>query len=99
MGIFISFLLFKVIETFDWEQKEKLNRLKNHRIASEVRRKLGLEIHDNIIQGLYAAGLEVEYVMLNKIGEKTKEILEEVKIDLNDTIGKTREFISHSSYK
>ena len=97
VGIFISFLLYKVIETFDWEQKEKLNRLKNHRIASEVRRKLGLEIHDNIIQGLYAAGLKVEYVMLNKNQEKTKEILEEVKIDLNHTIGKTREFISHSS--
>ena len=80
VGVFISFLLYKVIETFDWDQKEKLNRLKKHRIASEVRRKLGLEIHDSIIQGLYAAGLKVEYVMLNKNSEKTKEILEEVKL-------------------
>ncbi|WP_428911571.1 sensor histidine kinase [Niallia sp. Krafla_26] len=97
VGIFISYLLYKVVETFDWEQKEKLNRLKKHRISSEVRRRLGLEIHDSIIQGLYAAGLKVEYVMLNKNGEKTNEILEEVKIDLNHTIEKTREFISHSS--
>ena len=46
-------------------------------------------------KGLYAAGLKVEYVMLNKNAEKTKEILEEVKLDLNQTIEKTREFISH----
>ena len=40
-----------------------------------MRRKLGLEIHDNIIQGLYAAELKVEKVMLNKDQEKTKEFL------------------------
>jgi len=51
--------LIKVIDTFGWEQKEKLNRLEKHRIASEERRKLGLEIHDSIIQSLYAAGLKV----------------------------------------
>ena len=28
VGIFINFLLYKVIETFDWEQKETLNTLK-----------------------------------------------------------------------
>lgn len=59
VGITINVLLIKVIDTFGWEQKEKLNRLEKHRIASEERRKLGLEIHDSIIQSLYAAGLKV----------------------------------------
>lgn len=97
VGIVITYLLIKVIDTFSWEQNEKLKQLEEHRIASEERRKLGLEIHDSIIQGLYASGLKVEYLILNKDESKTKIILEEVKRDLNNTIDKTREFISSSA--
>lgn len=97
VGITINFLLIKVIDTFGWEQREKLNRLENHRIASEERRKLGLEIHDSIIQRLYAAGLKVEYLIKNKAKDKELDILEEIKVDLNNTIIKTREFLSSST--
>jgi signal transduction histidine kinase len=97
VGIIIMILLNKVIETFDWEQKEKLNRLEKHRIASEERRKLGLEIHDSIIQSLYAAGLKLEYCLINKDQDKTESLLVEIKSDLNQTIAKTREFISKST--
>ncbi|MGE4272995.1 MAG: sensor histidine kinase [Desulfitobacterium sp.] len=97
VGIIVMYLLVKVIETFSWEQDEKLRKLEEHRIASEERRKLGLEIHDSIIQGLYASGLKVEYLILNKDENKTKSILEEVKRDLNHTIEKTREFITSSA--
>ncbi len=97
VGLIISFLLIKVIDTFGWEQKERLNRLQNHRIASEERRNLGLEIHDSIIQGLYAAGLKVEYLTKNKVGENSLFLLEEVKTDLNNTIDKTREFLTSTA--
>jgi len=40
-------LLVKVFETFSWEQEERLRKLEKHKIASEERRKLGLEIHDS----------------------------------------------------
>lgn len=97
VGLAINFLLIKVIDTFGWERREKLNRLQNHRIASEERRKLGLEIHDSIIQGLYAAGLKVEYLMQNKAEGKIENILKEIKIDLNNTIEKTREFLTSTT--
>lgn len=97
VGLVINYLLIKVIDTFSWEQEERLRRLEKHRIASEERRKLGMEIHDSVIQGLYAAGLKVEYLSMNKNGDKTRDILEEVKRDLNDTIDKTREFISSNA--
>lgn len=97
VGITINFLLIKVIDTFGWEQKEKLNRLEKRRIASEERRKLGLEIHDSIIQSLYAAGLKVEYLMKNKSEDKIEPMLKEIKTDLNNTIDKTREFLSSST--
>lgn len=97
VGIFINILLIKVIDTFGWEQKEKIKRLEEHRITSEARRKLGFEIHDGIIQGLYAAGLKIEYLMKNDVEYKRKALLVEIKNDLNNTIEKTREFLSSST--
>lgn len=97
VGIRIAFLLIKVIDTFDWEQREKIRRLEKQRIAQEERRKLGLEIHDSIIQGLYGAGLKVEYLMKIKSEEKSDNVLQEIKSDLNETIMKTREFVAAST--
>jgi len=97
IGFVIIFFLMKVIETFSWEQEEKLSRLEKLKIASEERRKLGIELHDSIIQKLYSVGLKIEYLSKNKNGDRTKDILEEIKKDLNDTIKKTREFISSNA--
>lgn len=97
VGLIINYLLMKVIDTFRWEQEVQIKKLEKHRIASEERRKLGLEIHDGIIQSLYAAGLKIEFLMLNNENNKSKNLLEEVRNDLNNTIDKTREFLSSSS--
>lgn len=97
IGLVINYLLIKVIETFSWEQEEKLKKLEKHKIASEERRKLGMEIHDSIIQSLYAAGLKVEYLLINKNTDQTSHVLNTVKADLNNTIDKTREFISSTA--
>lgn len=94
IGFVILYLLIKVIDTFSWEQEEKLGQLERFKIAVKERRKLGLEIHDSIIQELYAAGLKIEYLSMNKDEDKKRDILEEIKIDLNNAIKKTREFIS-----
>lgn len=97
VGLIINFLLSKVLETFRWEQEGKLARLEKDRIASEERRKLGLEIHDSIIQGMYAVGLKVEYLSIKSTDESSKDMLGHIKSELNDTIDKTREFISSST--
>ena len=98
IGIRLIYLLSKVMQTFGWEQQEKLKQLRQQKVIDEERRKLGLEIHDGIIQNLYASGLQLEYVLKNfHLELQTKELLEEIKIDLGKTIKKTREFISKSS--
>lgn len=97
VGIIIIFLLMKVIDTFGWQQREKLNRLQKQRVSYEERRKLGLEIHDSIIQSLYAAGLKVEFLIKSNLEERMIKILQEIKMDLNNTIDNTREFISSTS--
>ncbi|MCC5911751.1 MAG: hypothetical protein JJT76_15110 [Clostridiaceae bacterium] len=97
VGIGINILLIRVIETFGWEQKEKLKQLQKRRITDKERRKLGLEIHDSIIQSIYAANLKLQCLINNNTQEEAHELLQEIKIDLGDTIRKTREFISTTS--
>ena len=96
VGFVIYLLLIKVIDTFRWEQEKKLSQLEKLKIASEERRKMGLEMHDSILQGLYAVGLKIEYLAINKNGDKTRNLFEEAKSDLNNTINKIREFITTS---
>ncbi|MEL1134086.1 ATP-binding protein [Desulfitobacterium sp. THU1] len=98
IGIGVIYLLSKVMQTFGWEQKEKLKQLQQQKIIDEERSKLGLEIHDGIIQNIYAASLKLQYVLDNTTQEtKTTELLQEIKLDLGDTIKKTREFISKTT--
>lgn len=95
VGFIINYSLIKVIDTFSWEQEERLFQLEKLRIASEERRKLGLEIHDGIIQQLYAIGLKIEYLSRYKEDKASAiNILEEVKVNITATINKIREFIS-----
>lgn len=94
VGVMVNSLLIKVIDTFGWEQKERLKRLEEHRITSEARRKLGIELHDGIIQDLYGLGLKIEYLMKNP---DDKDLLSQIKKDINNAINKTRNFISSST--
>jgi len=102
VGFVIYYLLIKVIDTFSWEQEEAMKRLEQQRIANEERRKLGLELHDSIIQDLYATGLKLDYLSKNCKSnqldnpEQTEcqRLMREIKQDLNSNIEKIREFIS-----
>lgn len=94
VGIMINRILIKVIDTFGWEQKERLKRLEEHRISSEARRKLGIELHDGIIQDLYGVGLKIECLMKNT---SDNDLLNQIKNDINNAISKTRNFLSTST--
>lgn len=94
VGLLINYLLIKVIDTFSWEQEERLRKLETHKIASEERKRLSIEIHDNIIQSLYAAGLKLEFILINTDEKKLSEKLNDIKDDLNNTIDKTRKFMT-----
>ncbi len=97
VGIALSLLLVRVTQTFSWEQREKLRQLQNDALASEERRKLGMELHDNILQRLYSTGLRVEYLLKKGDDEHRTEGLNEIKRDLNSTISTVRKFLESST--
>ncbi len=99
IGIGIVYVLVQVINTFEWEQKEKMKKLEQQKIAYEERKKLGLEVHDSIIQSMYASTLKLRF-LLRKNENRSEQVtntLQEVITDLGDAISKTREFISEST--
>ena len=97
VGIALSLLLVRVTQTFSWEQREKLRQLQNDALASEERRKLGMELHDNILQRLYSTGLRVEYLLKKGDDEQRAEGLNEIKRDLSSTISTVRKFLESST--
>lgn len=94
VGFIINYLLIQVIDTFSWQQEARMLNLEKHRIASEERRKLGLEIHDGLIQELYALGLKIEYLASFHDQPAARDTFDQIKASITNTINKTREFIS-----
>ena len=92
-AIFITILFILVIDIFRLETKQKLARLSRQYAAGQERRKLGRELHDIIIQNLFASGLNVENLIENTHDEQNIEILLNIKSNLNETISLVRGFI------
>lgn len=97
VGVVINYLLVKVVDTFRWQQEERIRKLEQDKAASSERSRLSLEIHDSIIQMMYAAGLKLEYLLINKDETGLKDKLGEIRDNLNLTIEKTRELMTSSS--
>lgn len=96
-GFAINYLLIKVMDTFSWEQEARMQQLEQSRIAAEERRKMGLEIHDGIIQDLYAMGLKLEYLSTGQGSAAGRDILDEVKGNLSASIDKIRDCITSNA--
>ncbi len=97
-GFAINYLLIKVMDTFSWEQEARMQQLEQSRIAAEERRKMGLEIHDGIIQDLYAMGLKLEYLSTGQGSAAGRDILDEVKGNLSASIDKIRDCITSNAW-
>lgn len=95
IGLLINYLLVRVISTFSWEQEAHLKELEAHKIITEERRKISTEIHDSIIQSLYAVGLKLEYLLMTN--DKMLSSIQEIKKDLNTTIEQTRSLMTSTA--
>lgn len=98
-AIGITVLFLGVVEIFRWETDQRIALLTEQRAASQERKKLGKELHDGIIQTLFATGLYVESLSDASKDPDTVEGLHNIKSNLNDVIMKVREFIGKVSTK
>ncbi len=91
----IAYLIIRGSEIFDVETDRLLEEVAQARAVAADRERIGRELHDNIIQSLYAAGLILEDASLTIDEDKAraKERLREVINSLNRSIRDIRRFI------
>lgn len=95
LGAAIAYLIIRGSEIFDVETDRILEEVAQARAVSADRERIGRELHDGIIQSLYAAGLMLEDASLT-IGENATGAQERIRdvIDaLNRSIRDIRRYI------
>lgn len=96
-AVSITIVFVGAIDVFRWELDDKIDQLTKDRILSRERRKLGRELHDGLIQLLFATGLQLENIFENEHDINKRKQLDEIKNNLNSTISKVRDFIDKMS--
>jgi signal transduction histidine kinase len=98
-AICITILFIGIIDIFRLENNIIMQNLMQERVASQERRRLGRELHDGIIQDLFASGLQLENLLEENDVDLLHEELKHIKSNLNNGIQKVREFIEKVSTK
>jgi signal transduction histidine kinase len=94
-GILIAYLIIRAMEIFDVETDRFLEEAAQARAVAADRERIGRELHDGIIQSLFAAGLTLEDAALT-VGESpahAQSRIGEVIDSLNRTIRDIRSYI------
>ncbi|QUH24629.1 sensor histidine kinase [Serpentinicella alkaliphila] len=95
----ITILFISIIDLIKWESNEIMTKLSKQNIISDERKKLGQELHDVVIQNLFATGLHIENIIESvEVEQQVKDLLL-VKENLNYTIEQVRGFIKEFSSK
>ncbi|AOY76239.1 sensor histidine kinase [Clostridium formicaceticum] len=93
-AVIVTLLFIQAIDIFRWEANEKIIQLTKMQLINNERRKLAREIHDGIIQNLFATGLQVENLLEIESNLEHEKKLVEIKSNLNDTIDQIRNFMA-----
>lgn len=94
-GMILAYSILHILEVFDLESSRRLEAAEKAEALALERERIARDLHDNLIQRLYAAGLSLERTVRGVCpATGTEKILGEVKDQLNDTISTARRFIT-----
>ena len=92
-AVAITLLFIALIDIFKWEMEQKIDSLSKQKIISQERRNLARDLHDVVIQNLFATGLQIENLIELDCSSEQNKILLGMKENLNSSIGQIRDFI------
>ncbi len=92
-AILITILFIGIIDIFSLENNIVMQNLMRERVVGQERKRLGRELHDGIIQDLFASGLQLESLIEENDLDVLHKELKIIKNNLNNGILKVREFI------
>ena len=94
-GVLIAYLIIRGLEIFDVEMDRLIEEAAQARAVAADRERIGRELHDNIIQSLYATGLVLQDATLTVDQDKAraKDRIEQAIQSLDGTIRDIRSYI------
>lgn len=94
-GLLIAFFAVRILEVFDIELGRRLAAARRMKVLLDERDRIARELHDGVIQSLYAIGLSLEAVLfsLERGDGKAREIVRSVMERLDETIQDMRGYV------
>jgi signal transduction histidine kinase len=94
-GIIFTVLIIKTLHMFDIEYGQRLETAEAERALAQERQRIARDLHDGVVQAIYATGLQLE-VAAKKAAtepEKTSSTINLVVAQLNEVITNIRRYI------
>lgn len=98
-GIFMSFFILKILKVFDIEYQMFFYQAEKRKAVTEERNRIARDLHDGMIQSIYAIGLHLEgvrHILMTERehgADKAANGVQEVIKKLNDLIREIRMYI------
>jgi signal transduction histidine kinase len=94
-GLAMAFFVVRSLEIFQAEDDRRLAEMELARLLAEDRERIGRELHDGIIQSIYAAGLSLEdaRLLVSEDPPQAQTRIRSVMDALNQTIQDIRRYI------
>lgn len=96
VGIILYFTVAKVIQSLDQDLTQSIQKIQLAAVEMDARCKIGLEMHDLIVQDMY--GIKLKVLTLIKRDRGNQE-LDKLRNDIEEALKKTREFMQDETFK
>lgn len=94
-GLVMAYTITRSLEIFEAEVERRIEAVERQRLLAEDRERIGRELHDGIIQSIYATGLALEdtYHLVQENPPRAQERIQGVMAGLDRIIGDIRDYI------
>jgi signal transduction histidine kinase len=95
LGLAMAYTVTRSLEVFQAETDQRIEAIERQRLLAEDRERIGRELHDGIIQSIFAAGLRLEssLPLVEEQPGEAQRAIRAAMASLNGTIGNIRDYI------
>jgi len=94
-GLVMAYTITRSLEIFEAEVERRIEAIEQQRLLAEDRERIGRELHDGIIQSIFAAGLRLESALplIEQQPWEAREIIHTTMTSLNEIIHNIRNYV------
>jgi len=95
IGLCFTILIIRTLHVFDLEYSERLETAEGERALAVERQRIARDLHDGVVQSIYATGLQLEVAARNAVNEpeETAHLIRRMVGQLNEVITDIRRYI------